>query len=169
MLYVNHTEQIILEQRVRLQCVAPSMYVTEKYEPDTWCSQGGVRYLFCVSLVVMGSSNLHHHYKLFWVVTEAVSFSPSNRKIWTTLLRGVLLLQVVLLSSILWWAQLFHQGSSCHHAGFTVPVSLCCPAWWGHLVAGFQGGWSPAAGSLPSRVSVLSQELSLPHGPASLE
>ena len=24
---------------------------------------GGVRYLFCVSLVVMGSSNLHHHYK----------------------------------------------------------------------------------------------------------
>ena len=72
MLYVNHTEQIILEQRVRLQCVAPSMYVTEKYEPDTWCSQGGVRYLFCVSLVVMGSvtciittNDLGWWYKLF--------------------------------------------------------------------------------------------------------
>ena len=44
---------------------------------------------------------------------------------------------------------------------------LSCPG--GHLVAGFQGGRSPPAGRLPSRVSALSQMLSLPHSPASLE
>ena len=50
------------------------------------------------------------------------------------------------------------QGSSCH-AGFTVLASLCCPARQGHLVAGFQGGRSPASGRLPSRVSALSRVL----------
>ena len=168
MLHVNHSEWITLKQRVSTSVCSPQSVCYQEIcaRHMVFACRGSVPFLCftCCNGFQQPESSLQ---MILEGDASCVLFS-FKQKCLDNFAERFLTLAVVLLSSICLWAQSLHWGSSCH-AGFTVPVWLCCPARWGHLVAGCQGGQSPAAGRLPSGVSAISHTLLLPYAPVSPE